>query len=164
MLGSSTAKSNPPPISGVRMLSMTETDLDQVLQIERVSFSSPWRREHFLFEIRNNPRAVSSVVKKKNLVMAYSCVWHLYDELKINNIAVHPDCRNCGLGRWLLLSVLGQASSRGCRVAKLEVRPSNRAAIRLYRSEGFIEIGRRKGYYQQENEDAILMELKLVVC
>ena len=83
------------------------------------------------------------------------------EELWINNLAVAPRHRRQGLGRWLLGRVLDGARERGCRVARLEVRPTNRSARRLYEAHGFREIGRRKGYYQSEGEDAIVMELEL---
>lgn len=137
---------------------MAERDLDQVLAIEEQSFHTPWRREHFLFEIRDNRWAVNSVVRLGSDVLAYACVWELDDELKINNIAVRATARRCGLGRWLLTHLLAGARSRGCTVARLEVRPSNLAALALYRAHGFREYGRRRGYYQQEGEDAVLME------
>lgn len=138
---------------------MTELDLDQVLEIERASFPSPWAREHFEFELSENRWAVSRVVKRGDDVIAYAMVWHLHDELKINNIAVHAAWRRRGVGDWLLKRILDAGFAAGCRVARLEVRPSNGAARRLYERHGFIEIGRRKGYYQREAEDAILMEI-----
>jgi ribosomal-protein-alanine acetyltransferase len=135
--------------------------LDQVEQIEREAFASPWRREHFRFEIRENRYAVNHAVLLGDRVLAYACVWEIDEELKINNIAVRADMRRRGLGRWLLLRILEEARRRGRRVARLEVRPSNRAAIRLYRALGFHEVGRRKNYYQREGEDALVLEAPL---
>ncbi len=140
---------------------MTEDDLDSVLEIERESFASPWRHEHFLFEIRQNRWAVNRVVRLAGQVVAYMAAWELDDELKINNIAVRAEQRRRGLGRWLLRRILAEARARGCRWASLEVRPSNGPAKRLYEEHGFREVGRRRGYYQQEFEDAIVMEAEL---
>jgi ribosomal-protein-alanine N-acetyltransferase len=140
---------------------MRISDLDQVLKIEAASFASPWKSEHFLHELRENPWAVNWVVELGGRVVGYACLWCIQDELKINNIAILEAERGRGLGRRLLLALLGDAVVRGCRTATLEVRPSNEAALTLYRARGFVEIGRRKGYYVNEGEDAIVMFLDL---
>ena len=152
---------DPLPIEGATLDELADRDLTQVIDIERVSFRSPWRREHFGHEIRENRFAVNRVVRRGSVVLAYACVWEIHGELKINNIAVHPEHRRAGLGRWLLRRVVEHARRGGCSVARLEVRTSNRAALALYREHGFREVGRREGYYQREGEDAILMELSL---
>jgi len=158
---SSESDADPSPIEGACLERLEERDLDQVLAIENASFASPWRREHFRYEIFDNRWAVNWVVRSGDRVLAYACVWELQEELKINNIAVHPSWRRAGLGRWLLLRLLDHARAGRCNVARLEVRTSNRAALELYRAHGFREVGRRKGYYQREAEDAILMEREL---
>ena len=150
-----------PPEDGLVLRAMRESDVGQVLEIEAASFASPWKSEHFLHELRENRWSVNHVVERRGLVVGYACVWCIHDELKINNIAVRDDLRGRGVGRWLLLCVLGDAIARGCRSATLEVRPSNAAALVLYRSRGFVEIGRRKGYYAAEGEDAIVMHRDL---
>jgi ribosomal-protein-alanine N-acetyltransferase len=148
-------------VQGARLVDLGDADLDQVVAIEEASFASPWRRAHFEFEIRENRWAVNRVARLGDRVLAYACVWEIHDELKINNIAVDPGHRGRGLGRWLLRRTLDDGRRRGCTVARLEVRPSNAAAVRLYRAHGFREVGRRKGYYQQDGEDALVMELAL---
>jgi ribosomal-protein-alanine N-acetyltransferase len=139
---------------------MVEADLRQVLEIEQAAFTTPWREGHFLHELRNNPWAVNRVVEHEGLVVAYACLWCIHDELKINNIAVREDMRGRGVGRWLLLCVLHEGLRRGCATATLEVRPTNRVALHLYRSHGFEEVGRRPDYYGP-GEEAILMTLEL---
>ena len=146
------------PIDGVRLDRMRDGDLKQVLEIESSSFGSPWKQEHFVFEIHENPRAVNRVARKGDDVLAYACLHRLHNELKINNMAVRADHRRRGLGGWILAHVMREAARRGCTVVRLEVRPSNTVALRLYRGHGFREIGRCKGYYQGEQEDAIVME------
>lgn len=140
---------------------MEECDLDQVLAIEQESFPTPWSRENFLFEIRSNPFARNLVIRLERQVLAYTCVWILGGELKINNIAVDAAWRGRGLGASLLARVLENARARGCAHAELEVRPSNRIARRLYERYGFREARRRKGYYQDTQEDAIVMTASL---
>ena len=150
-----------PPVDGVRLVTLKEDDLGQVVGIERASYRSPWKREHFRFEIHENRWAVNLVARQGKVVVGYVCVWELEGELKINNLTVRVDYRRRGLARWMLGRVLGRARERGCTKATLEVRASNRAAIRLYDAHGFVGIGRRKDYYRTESEDAIVMEATL---
>jgi ribosomal-protein-alanine N-acetyltransferase len=137
---------------------MREIDLVQVLWIERRSFSSPWHRSVFLHELHHNPAAESWVLEKKGEVLGYACVWLGGEEMKINNLVVHPGRRRKGLGRWLLGAVMEMGRRGGCRRAVLEVRTSNLPAIELYGNSGFKEIRRLKNYYAREGEDAIVME------
>jgi ribosomal-protein-alanine N-acetyltransferase len=85
--------------------------------------------------------------------------WLLGDELHIANIAVAPKFRRLGLGRRLLGHVLHRAAEKGMQSATLEVRVGNRAALSLYESYGFQEVGRRKRYYSDNREDALLLQL-----
>jgi len=149
-----------PPFPGLELRSMVESDVEQVLRIEQASFTTPWRAEHFLHELRSNRWAVNRVVEHEGQLVAYACLWCIYDELKINNIAVREDLRGRGVGRWLLLCVLHEGLRRGCASATLEVRPSNDVALHLYRDHGFEEVGRRPNYYGP-GEEAILMTLQL---
>ena len=152
---------DPPPIDGVRLVQMTHADLEQVLAIENRSFASPWKRQHFDHELHGNRFSRNRVARLGPAVIGYASVWHLEGELRINNIATHPDYRRRGLGRWLLRALLGEARTAGCGTATLEVRDSNEAARELYRREGFQEVGRRKNYYQMEGEDAVLMSKEI---
>jgi ribosomal-protein-alanine N-acetyltransferase len=145
----------------VRLLPMTEERLEEVLAIENASFPNPWRREHFLFELHDNPVASNLVLEHMGSVVGYACVWIVGDELKINNVAVHPSWRGHGLSRRLLGAVIERARRLGCTLASLEVRPSNHAARHVYAELGFVEVRRRRGYYQPEGEDAIVMEADL---
>jgi ribosomal-protein-alanine N-acetyltransferase len=139
---------------------MLESDLDQVEAIEREAFSTPWPRDSFRYELRN-PRAHNLVARVADQVVGYVCVWLVAGELKINNVAVRRDCRGHGHGARLLRAVLELARARGCSEATLEVRPSNAEARGLYERFGFREVGRRKQYYPDSGEDALLMTLDL---
>ena len=149
---------NPPPRT---FDEMGEDDLDAVLAIEQEAFPTPWTRENFRFELRSNPFARNRVVREGGQVVAYVCLWIVGPELKINNIAVRRDHRSAGLGTTLLRWALQFARAEGCVDAELEVRPSNEAARRLYAAQGFRDVRRRKGYYQDTREDAIVMAAQL---
>jgi len=146
----------------MRLVPMAEAHVDAIVAIERELFVSPWRPEHFLFEIRESEVAVNrTALDVDGEVLGYACVWIVARELKINNLAVAPARQRDGVGRWMLACLLSMARRRGCREASLEVRPSNRAARELYAGFGFVETHRRPGYYAREGEDAIVMELLL---
>lgn len=137
---------------------MTREHLDDVLTIERASYSSPWKREHFLAEMYANVVAEPRVLRVGERVVGYVCLWWVFDELQILNVAVSPEERRRGYARRMLRSVLGEARGRGCRTARLEVRASNQGARRLYEELGFVAEGTRGAYYA-DREDALLMRL-----
>jgi len=143
---------------------MRVEDLPAVLAIERESFPSPWKREHFLHEILRNPFAWNRVAEVGGRIVAYACLWRVDDELAINNLAVHPGERRRGFGDWFLGRLLAEAAASGCTQATLEVRPSNVAARRLYDRHGFRETGRRPNYYAAEGEDALVLTASLEGC
>jgi [ribosomal protein S18]-alanine N-acetyltransferase len=141
---------------------MRSADLEEVLAIERASFSMPWSRGAFLYELEQNRVARCYVVREERRLIGYICLWEVADEVHITNVAVHPDLRRRGVGRSLLNAVLDDARQRKLRLVVLEVRPSNVEALGLYESFGFRVVGRRRGYYYDTGEDALVMEASLV--
>ena len=149
-------------MSSLALDRMRPEDLEEVLAIERVSFTMPWSRGAFLYEIQQNRVARCWVARLDDgQVVGYLCLWEVADEVHITNVAVHPDSRRKGVARSLLSSVLEDGRGRGFKVVVLEVRPSNRHALRLYESFGFRVVGRRHGYYYDTGEDALVMEIAL---
>jgi ribosomal-protein-alanine N-acetyltransferase len=140
---------------------MRPEDLDEVLAIERASFSMPWSRGAFLYEMQQNRVARCWVGREEGRLAGYLCLWEVTDELHITNIAVHPTFRRRGIARALLGGVLDDARRRKLRLVVLEVRPSNVEALGLYDSFGFRVVGRRRGYYYDTGEDALVMEARL---
>ena len=138
---------------------MSVEDIPGVLEIENVSFPTPWSESAFRYELQENPYASLFVAKTRDLssVLAFACVWIVDQEMKINNIAVRPEYRSRGVGSRFLKFLLEYAASQGCREVVLEVRPSNEVALHLYHSSGFAPVGRRKQYYSDTHEDAIVM-------
>jgi ribosomal-protein-alanine N-acetyltransferase len=141
---------------------MRSADLEEVLAIERASFSMPWSRGAFLYELEQNRVARCYVVREDGRLIGYICLWEVADEVHVTNVAVHPDLRRRGVGRALLSAVLDDARQRKLRLVVLEVRPSNVVALGLYESFGFRVVGRRRGYYYDTGEDALVMEASLV--
>jgi len=140
---------------------MTLDDLDDVLAIERQSFQTPWSREAFRYELTQNRVARSMTVRAGTRLVGYLCLWEIGHEIHITNLAVHPSFRRRGAARALLGRILEDARASAATLVFLEVRPTNTEALTLYESLGFRVIGRRKGYYFDTGEDALVMEARL---
>lgn len=136
---------------------MQLADIPDVVAIEQLSFTTPWSYYAFTAELMENDRARYLVARIGNRVVGYIGVWLIADEGHITNLAVHPDYRHRGIGRMLLLAMIELVRSMRGRRLTLEVRVSNAIAQRLYESVGFVGVGIRLGYYQDNNEDALIM-------
>jgi [ribosomal protein S18]-alanine N-acetyltransferase len=141
---------------------MTLDDLDDVLAIEKASFHTPWSRGAFRYELTQNRVARSIVIRCGRELMGYLCLWEIGHEIHITNLAVHPRFRRRGAARALLAFILDDAQQKRVELVFLEVRPTNVEARTLYESLGFQVIGRRKGYYFDTGEDALVMEARLL--
>lgn len=141
---------------------MTIDDLDEVFEIEKVSFPDPWSVDLFKAELQS-PHSFNLVVRDNSLsdksVAAYIVYWIAADEMQILDLAVDERFRRHGLARLLIQSALKLAAGDGAVHAFLEVRRGNEAAISLYNALGFDEIGERRKYYK-DGEDAIVMGLR----
>jgi len=146
----------------IRVEPMRPGDVDEVLAIERLSFSNPWSRGAFLRELAENPVARLWVARpaEGDGVLGYLCLWVVVDEVHVTNFAVHPAHRGRGVGRQLMGTVLAYYRAEGITRVTLEVRPSNAAARRLYEAFGFRQVGLRKRYYPDTGEDAMLLEAR----
>jgi [ribosomal protein S18]-alanine N-acetyltransferase len=146
----------------LRIEPMRPEDLPEVMAIEEQTFPVPWSRQNFLHELRDNPFSRNLVVRSgASKVVAYANVWVVDRELRINNVAVLEASRRQGYGAGLMRHLLDQGRNRGCLWASLEVRPSNLPALRLYEKLGFRVVARRKGYYSDTREDALVMRVDL---
>lgn len=165
----------------IRVEQMTLSDLDEVLTIERASFTSPWSKKAFLHELLDNDIAITLVAKPahKNMqnsekdisqtiksqgldiVLGYACLWLIYDEVHITNLATHPGFRRMGIGNQLLDYIFQLCREKKIIKLTLEVRASNQPAIALYEKFGLRTVTRRKGYYSDTREDALVMGVDL---
>ena len=141
----------------VAIASMTMDDVPAVHEIERLSFATPWPAYAFQQELSGNRLARYLVARAGGTVVAFAGVWLMVDEAHITTFGVHPDWRRQGVGRQLLLAVMETGAALGARRLTLEVRAGNSAAQALYRSFGFEAVGRRRAYYTDDGEDAIVM-------
>ena len=132
-------------------------DIDAVAEIEEATFARPWSRESFRQEVTRNAVARYLVAEEDGKILGYAGAWVILDESHITNIAVREDARGRGIGRKLTAELLQILSNLGACYATLEVRVSNLRAQNLYKSLGFVSVGKRKRYYEDNNEDAFLM-------
>ncbi len=136
---------------------MTVSDIPQVQLVERRCFTTPWSRNIFLSEITGNDNAFYVVAEKGGRVIGYAGIWIILDEGHITNIAVHPDFQRQGIGEALMEEITIYALAKGVTRMTLEVRLSNHGAQALYTKLGFEPSGVRKQYYQDDQEDALIM-------
>jgi ribosomal-protein-alanine N-acetyltransferase len=142
---------------------MREDDLPAVRAIEGLSFSNPWSDNTFRGEIQNMPVSSPLVVVRRpgEEVVGYIVYWQIRDDVQVNNIAVHPECRGLGLGEAMMRFAIAKVRAAGAEFMTLEVRQSNAAAVALYKKLGFEVLGTRKNYYTKPDEDAYVLGLVL---
>ena len=132
-------------------------DLDAVAAIEAATFARPWSRASFEQELTRNVAARYLGAELEGQVVGYAGAWIILDESHVTNIAIEENFRGRGIGKQLTAGLMQYLSNLGAAYATLEVRVSNERAQNLYRSLGFVSIGKRKKYYEDNNEDAFLM-------
>ena len=132
-------------------------DVDAVAAIEQATFARPWSRDSFRRELTGNAVARYLVAEENGEILGYAGAWVILDESHITNIAVREDARGRGLGKRLTAELLQVLANLGACYATLEVRVSNLRAQNLYKGLGFVSVGKRKRYYEDNNEDAYLM-------
>lgn len=136
---------------------MTIDDLDAVAALEAAIFPTPWSRESFERELTVNAVARYLVCEYEGKVIGYAGAWVILDESHITNIALMEAYRGRGFGRALTEGLMQYISNLGAVYATLEVRVGNTVAQNLYKSIGFVTLGKRKKYYEDNGEDAYLM-------
>jgi [ribosomal protein S18]-alanine N-acetyltransferase len=148
--------------SSVSLVAMRPESLGTIMEIERSCFSDPWSERAFRQTLASG-RSASLVAIDRDTAkpIGYVVAWFVMDEGEIANVAVAPGWRGRGVGGMLLDSVLELAGARGVTTVYLEVRETNSAALHLYASRGFEQVGRRRGYYRKPKEDALVLRRKL---
>lgn len=139
---------------------MQEQDIPEIMEIERISFSTPWSEAAFFSEIYKS-YSLARVAVSGDTIVGYACVNYVLNECHILNLAVHPDFRRQGIAAVLMKEVMNELRKRGCRFFYLEVRFSNIGARKFYGHFGFRVVGVRRKYYISPVEDAALMMLRI---
>ena len=141
----------------VRIVPMNADHLDELVELERICFSTPWSRNMLAEELDNACSAFLVAEDANGKVVGYAGLQVVLDEGYIANVAVFPEYRRQGVAAQLLQVFMNFAEANRLAFLTLEVRASNQAAIALYTNRGFEEVGRRKNYYEHPKEDAIIM-------
>jgi ribosomal-protein-alanine N-acetyltransferase len=150
---------------------MREGDVATVQEIEREIFATPWPRNAYYRELASRSSAHYVVLRQEGLeaptrfraaemdptIIGYGGMWRMYDEAHVTTIGVRRDLHHHGYGRILFAGLVQAAYDMGAKWVTLEVRTTNDNAMRMYEGFGFKVIGRRKGYYTDNGEDAIVM-------
>ena len=135
---------------------MQESHVPQIAKIEQLCFNDPWSENSIASEL-NNRLSLWLVAVEDECVIGYVGSQTVIGETDMMNIAVHPDYRKKGIGTALILELIDALKTRGSHSLMLEVRSSNSSAISVYKNLGFLEVGRRKNYYRNPKEDALIM-------
>lgn len=141
----------------VRIVPMTGDHLDEVAELERICFTTPWSRNMLVEELQNDCAAFLVALDDEDHVAGYAGLLVVLDEGYITNVAVRPEYRRRGVAGKLLRVFLDFAKAHQLAFLTLEVRASNAPAMALYEGLGFRDVGRRKNYYEHPREDAVIM-------
>ena len=136
---------------------LSHADLDEIVAIEKASFSNPWTRQMYVRELENPDVSFLYVLRFPDQIVAFCAFWLVLDEIHINNLAVRNEYQGRGLGTALLEHALQAGARRGAERATLEVRRSNAPALRLYERLGFEVAATRPNYYVSPPEDALIL-------
>lgn len=148
-------------IETVEIKKMTPQDIDGVIKIEESAYGDHhWSRDSFLNEISNELAKYYTLHTQNGELAGYAGCWHILEEAHITTIAIAPTFRNRKFAQCLLKRIIDDCYLQKIKYITLEVRVSNNAAINLYSKYGFSSFGTRKGYYQNNNEDALIMWTK----
>ena len=135
-----------------------QEDIAQIAEIEKLCFAMPWSEESIRKDVEENVVACWLVVDDgEGRVLAYAAMWFVLDEAHVCNVAVHPDHRRKGYGMLVFSELEKLAMENSMSMMTLEVRRSNIAAQNLYHACGFLDVGYRKRYYEDNKEDALIM-------
>lgn len=143
--------------NNIVIASLHENYIDEIVEIEKLSFAIPWSKDAFLQEYFHNPQANYVVALSEDQVVGYGGFWIIFDEAHITNIAVHPNFRGQKIGTCIVEAMIEKAASQGVNSLTLEVRKSNTVAQSLYEKYGFLSVGVRPKYYSDNGEDAVIM-------
>ena len=145
-------------ISNIRIEEMTKDDVEAVVKIEEEAYGEHhWAKSSFYDEMSNNLARYYAAKTLDGELVGYAGTWHIIDEGHITTIAVKKDYLRNHIGEAIVHSIIEDCYKEGVKYLTLEVRVSNIPAIKLYEKYGFQSLGTRKGYYQDNNEDALIM-------
>lgn len=140
---------------------MQLNDIERIVELEHILFTSAWEADDFLYEILENQFSYNFVLEEDEEIIGYVGIWIMYEQSQITTLGIEPIHQRKGLGKYLMQEMITFAIQQGCEVMSLEVRISNAKAKSLYENLGFENQAIRKNYYQDNHEDAYLMVKRL---
>ena len=143
-------------MKGLRIVNLQEEHIPAIMEIEKVSNSSPWSERSFRNEL-DHPHGIFLVALAEGKVVGYGGTWIVIDEAHITTVAVDPEYRRKGIGNKIMAALLEEAEKKGATCSTLEVRAGNEPAIKLYEDLGYVRSATRKRYYPDNKEDAVVM-------
>ena len=145
-------------LSKIKICPMVTEDIEQVVEIEAQAYGEHhWSKSSFYDEMSNNLAKYYSAKTEDGILVGYAGTWHIIDEGHITTIAVKKEFQRQHIGEAIITKILEDCYKNGIKYLTLEVRESNAPAISLYQKYGFQSLGTRKGYYQDNNENALIM-------
>ena len=148
--------------AGMRLIKVRGEHLEGIARLESLCFAHPMSLDNLKMLLPDGIGDGFVILNDEDEAVAYGGVIFVLDEGQILNIATHPDHRRHGYGRMIMDSILGLATEKRISFVTLEVRESNSAALGLYNSLGFYEVGRLKGYYDTPKEDGLILKKDLI--
>ena len=145
-------------MKNIKIRKMETKDLSQVMEIEAEAYGEHhWSRESFCNELENNLSVYYSAVDENDNLLGYLGAWLIFEEAHVTTVAVKNEYKKQGIANRLMLTLVDECYKNMVKYITLEVRVSNTPALSLYTRWGFSDVGVRKGYYQDNNEDALIM-------
>ena len=140
----------------IKIRKMESRDVSGIAELEKICFNDPWSENSIASEL-NNKLSLWMVAIEGDKVVGYVGSQTVLGETDMMNIATHPDYRNRGIATTLIVELIDALEKRGSHSLMLEVRATNEPAISVYKKMGFVEAGRRKNYYRNPKEDALIL-------
>ena len=151
-------------VAGLNIRPMTVDDIPAVHVLDVLSFTLPWSERSLIYEVSQNSAARAWIAEidqpQEQRIVGMLVLWIILDEAHIATLAVHPDFRRKGIARVIMENALNAAFVEGARSSQLEVRAGNQVALKMYQQLGYKMVNRRKHYYHDNQEDALLLTLE----
>lgn len=144
-------------MDNIKIIPMSSMHIPKLAELEKICFSQPWSEKSLEEELDNHTAHFIVAVNQNEKIMGYMGSFVVCESCYVSNIAVFPDFRRKGVGRALIKATFRMAHKEGAESVSLEVRPSNEAAIALYTSMGFEEVGLRRNFYRDPAEDGLIL-------
>lgn len=139
---------------------MQESDLEQVVELEKACFQNPWNHSQCLYELNENPFSKGFLIQEEDRIVGYAFLWVTFEIAQLARIGIDPMYRKKGYGQFLLDQLMQYAREKECEFLTLEVRASNIAGQKLYERAGLIQVNRSASYYP-DGEDALVLSCAL---